>query len=172
MIHGWEESIKTEWVRDIISNLTYYRGGCVIAMDYSRFSKQPYVSLTVNFLPLTRVLVKKIQQTTSFYEKVFIFGFSFGSRLAFEAGARLGKQRIERIDACDPAGPGFDEVITTVDPKLAAKRVNCINTSGNAGTIIYNCHINFRMGVCGKRQLASGRKPMASHGLCVNVVRL
>lgn len=107
MIHGWEESAKTDWVVDLIKNLSFYRGGCVIAMDYSRFSRQPYVSLAVNFSPLTRVLVKKIQQSTSFYENVFLFGFSFGSRLAFEAGVRLGKQRIERIDACDPAGYYF-----------------------------------------------------------------
>lgn len=107
MIHGWEESAKTDWVVNTINNLLYYRGGCVIVMDYSRFSRQPYVTLAVNFSPLARVLVKKIQQTTSFYENVFLFGFSFGSRLAFEAGVRLGQQRIERIDACDPAGYEF-----------------------------------------------------------------
>lgn len=168
VIHGWDESIKTDWVIDTISNLTYHRGGCVIVMDYSRFAKQPYVTLATQFNPLTRVLVKKIQQATSNYENLYLFGFSFGSRLAFEAGARIGKRRIERIDACDPAGPGFDEILTTTDPKNSAKRVHCINTSILAGTSIYNCHINFRMGLCGTRQLGAKRRPMASHGLCVS----
>lgn len=61
------------------------------------------------------------------------------------------------------AGPGFD---IFVDPKPAAKNVECINTSTDKGTPIYNCHQNFRMGFCGFSQAASGSYPVGSHGLC------
>lgn len=54
----------------------------------------------------------------------------------------------------------------TVDPKPAAKNVACINTSSDKGTVVYNCHQNFRMGVCGFAQVAAGPYPLGSHGLC------
>lgn len=54
----------------------------------------------------------------------------------------------------------------TVDPKPAAQNVACINTSSDKGTIIYNCHQNFRMGICGIAQIAAGPYPLGSHGLC------
>lgn len=168
MIHGWEEHINTGWVMDTIRNLTYYRGGCVLFMDYSRYSRAPYTSLATHFFPLSMVLKKKVQQVSDDYNNVFMYGFSFGARLAFEAGRRLGYQQLERIDACDPAGPAFDSNGRHVDPKYAAKSVNCINTSIRYGTNFYDCHINFRMGVCGYNQLGASRKPCGSHGLCVN----
>lgn len=55
---------------------------------------------------------------------------------------------------------------STVDPKIAAKNVVCINTSTDKGTSKYNCHQNFRMGKCGKSQPAAGRRPFGDHGLC------
>lgn len=151
---------------ETINNLMYHRGGCVIFMDYSNYSVvADYFVLTPRFFHLAGVLLRKIKQIGN-YGKIFMFGFSFGSRLCFEVGARLGSQRIDRIDACDPAGPGFDNMKRAVDPKLAAKHVSCINTSIDKGTSIYNCHQNFRMGKCGSSQPASGPRPLASHGLC------
>lgn len=55
---------------------------------------------------------------------------------------------------CDPAGPLFDYIATTRDPREAAKNVQCINTSNNFGTNVYKCHQNWRMGVCGIYQPA------------------
>lgn len=55
--------------------------------------------------------------------------------------------------ACDMAGPGFD-VFKMEDPKLAAKNVQCIHTSINAGTKQRNCHQNWLMGNCGYSQPA------------------
>lgn len=87
------------------------------------------------------------------------------------------------IQACDPAGPGFDyyNVEVTRNPQDAAKNVQCIHTSSNMGTAVYNCHQNWRMGVCGSYQIG-GRdwsylncelyqicttpKAIGSHGLC------
>lgn len=166
IVHGWRESISTPWVSDMIANLLLYRGGCVIFMDYSIFAIFPdYFRLTSHFVGITKVLLRKIKQVGN-YDRLFMFGFSFGSRLCFEAGAQLGHQVIDRIDACDPAGPGFDGVWRTVDPKLAARHVACINTSIDKGTKIYNCHQNFRMGNCGVSQPAAGPRPLGNHGMC------
>lgn len=61
------------------------------------------------------------------------------------------------------SGPGFDMY---VDPTPAAKNVQCIDTSIDKGTYVYNCHQNFRMGYCGYSQPAAGSYPVGSHGLC------
>lgn len=152
---------------DTITNLTRIRGGCVLFMDYSSYSIVPnYFQLTPYFQPLADILHRKIVQINS-HDRLFLFGFSFGSRLCFEAGARLGlPPKIARIDACDPAGPGFDGTAKAVDPKTAAKNVQCINTSIDKGTSIYNCHQNFRMGLCGRLQSGSSTYPKRHHGLC------
>ena len=63
-------------------------------------------------------------------------------------------------------GPGFDSSRRSIDPKISAKNVVCINTSTDKGTNKYNCHQNFRMGKCGKTQPAASRRPMGDHGLC------
>lgn len=165
VVHGWQESIRTPWVSDLIRNLTFHRGGCVIFMDYSRHAFVfDYFRLVRQFDNLVAVLLKKVKQIGN-YDRLFMFGFSFGSRLCFEVGAQLGHQKIDRIDACDPAGPGFDNR-RTADPKVAAKNVACINTSTDKGTRHYNCHQNFRMGLCGLSQLAAGPQPLGNHGLC------
>jgi predicted esterase len=152
---------------DTIRKLAHYRGGCVIFMDYSRFSASDYIVLTKRYESLARLLQRKIMQATRNYKNVFLYGFSFGARLCFEAGAGIGYQAIDEIHACDPAGPGFDIAPQKLDPKHSAKHVHCINTSIDKGTSVYNCHINFRMGMCGLRQIGATQKPYGSHGLCV-----
>lgn len=73
-------------------------------MDYSYFSiVTDYFRLTPHFNNLAELLFRKLKQIGN-YDRMFMFGFSFGSRLCFEAGARLGNNVIDRIDACDPAG--------------------------------------------------------------------
>lgn len=124
-----------------------------------------YLKLRPYYHSIADLLFRKVKQIGN-YDRMFLFGFSFGSRLCFEAGAKLGHQVIDRIDACDPAGPLFDMNIRTVDPKRAAKHVACINTSSDKGTRNYNCHQNFLMGICGRSQVAAGPYPMGSHGLC------
>lgn len=34
IIHGWKESVKTEWTSALIGNFLAARGGCVMFMDY------------------------------------------------------------------------------------------------------------------------------------------
>lgn len=47
--HGRTESIKSSYVANLISNLLFYRGGCVIFMDYSNFSTSSYNRLSMTF---------------------------------------------------------------------------------------------------------------------------
>ncbi|CRL02078.1 CLUMA_CG015386, isoform A [Clunio marinus] len=163
VVHGWQENIKTLWVRSIVNRLLEYRGGCVIVMDYSQVPKSDnYYYLYTQFEEISAVLLKKVNQIGS-YERQFLFGFSFGARLVMDVGLNVGNQLIDRIDACEPAKPYFDN---TVDPKPAAKNVQCIHTSNNYGTDTYNCHQDFRMGYLGHSQRASGAFPLGSHGLC------
>ena len=77
------------------------------------------------------------------------------------------------------AGPGFDYIYKK-DPKLAAKNVQCIHTSINAGTKERNCHQNWLMGHCGQYQDAANvtesvlctllrkcpNEPLFSHSTC------
>lgn len=157
-------------------------------MDYNHFAKNSdYFALVRQFANISNVLLQKLKQLEKegvHDDNLFLFGFSYGSRIAFEAGINFGVQRIKYIDglffnlldligtnllifkACDPAGPGFDNLAISKDPKLSAKNVQCINTSTDKGTSIYNCHQNWRMGSCGIIQKGSTSPPMMSHGLC------
>jgi hypothetical protein len=56
------------------------------------------------------------------------------------------------------AGPGFDYVYKR-DPKRAARNVQCIHTSEDAGTRERKCHQNWLMGHCGKYQNAADSVP-------------
>lgn len=117
-----------------------------------------------HFEGISAVLTRKFNQIGNF-DRQFCYGFSFGSRLCIDAGINVGNQSIARIDACDPAGPGFDGTLRAKDPKLAAKNVACINTSNIKGTSIYNCHQNYRMGRCGISQPASN-PDLSHHQIC------
>lgn len=179
--HGWMEGLTTPWISLTVNNLLKYRGGCVFLMDYSKFANvSDYFTLTPHFAGISAVLLKKFRQIGHF-ENQYCFGFSFGSRLCIDAGLKLGNQSIGLMEVCDPAGkllvailikywkhgkilgPGFDN---TIDPTPAAKNIACIHTSNDKGTMTYNCHQNFRMGLCGFLQAAAGSYPLGSHGLC------
>lgn len=87
----------------MVKNLLKSRGGCVLFMDYYFYSQADYGSLCYNFPGISAVLLKKIKQIGR-YAQLFLFGFSFGSRLAQDAGTNLGYQLIDRMDLCEPAG--------------------------------------------------------------------
>lgn len=166
IVHGWIEGITTPWLNRTIAQFLLHRGGCVFAVDYSKYANvSNYFSLVTHFEGISALITRKLKQIGS-YDRQFCFGFSFGSRLCVDAGINIGNRSIARMDLCDPAGPGFDGIMRGRDPKLAAKNVACINTSTDKGTVIYNCHQNFRMGHCGSWQAAAGPKPMGNHGLC------
>lgn len=143
IVHGWGESIATPWVNEMAQNYLSLRKNCVFFMDYSNFSSKGYFDLTPHFSGISAVLRKKLLSLGS-PAKMQLFGFSFGARLVVDAGIELSAmgEKVDRIYACDPAGPGF--FYYRKDPKKSANFVQCINTSKDKGTTIYNCHQNWR----------------------------
>ncbi|KAL7019636.1 hypothetical protein ACKWTF_011185 [Chironomus riparius] len=171
IIHGWLEGWHTEWVQDLISNLTIYRGGCIIFMDYSNYSVNPnYFLLTPQFQNISDKLLRFMEQLDGEgfdFDNGYIFGFSFGAWLAIKTAKTFGTKRFSQIDVCDPAGPGFDLGVDLGDHSLAAQNVQCIHTnSGGLGTTIKNCSQNWHMGICGTLQVGAQPFPKGHHGLC------
>lgn len=124
IIHGWQESCDTEWVSLLASStqftasltpltslifhplnlkdLTAYRGGCIICMDYNKYSRMAYMQLYGNFDSIAEVLAGKLRQMERLGfspDQAFLFGFSYGGRLAVEAAQRFGPKRINQIDS-------------------------------------------------------------------------
>lgn len=169
IVHGWSESIETNWAPELIKNLRVHRGGCIIFMDYSNHSMdRDYFNLVGKFSPISSVLIRKLRQLEKegFDDNnMFMYGFSFGAQLAIYTGMSFGSRRIAEIDVCDPAGPGF-ALAFELQPTLAAKNVQCIHTSSAKGTVKRNCHQDWLMGKCGRKQDAAGFFPRGSHGLC------
>ncbi|EAT45263.1 AAEL003421-PA [Aedes aegypti] len=172
IVHGWRENCQTEWVVDMMSNLTIYRGGCIVCMDYGKHSAEDYFQgLVPKFGSVVTALLGKLKEMEA---RGFdpanghIFGFSFGAQSSIEAGRRFGFRKLGRLDVCEPAGPGFDSdrVFSTLDPKFAAKQVQCIHTSNDKGTFRRECHQDWNLGNCGASQPAAGPYPKGSHGLC------
>lgn len=127
----------------MITNFLALRGNCVFFMDYTAFSTDGYQKLLPHFDAIAAVLRKKINKIGNF-NNTLLFGFSFGSMLVIDAGYDLGLEGklIDQIYACDPVGPGFSYY--SKNPQKAAKFVQCINTSNDKGTTVYNCHQNWR----------------------------
>jgi hypothetical protein len=166
IVHGWLEGSQSNWVNEMVREFLNFRGNCVIFMDYSFYTKRPYTNLRTNFYQISSVLYKKVTSLGN-YENIVMFGFSFGARLVIDVGIDINereKRLIDKIYACDPAGVGF--TFYNRDSRKAARFVQCINTSTDKGTSYYNCHQNWRLGECGNRQIAAGKFPMGSHGLC------
>lgn len=143
----------------MVNNFLSARGGCVILMEYSYYSQypRPYTDVAYRYFWLRDIFVNALKMFEN-YERMFVFGFSFGSRIAIGAGAVLtgqnrGIPQLPNLHLCDPAGPEFDYITLRYIPATnAALNVQCIGTSNDYGTKIYDCHQNFKMGRCGKRQ--------------------
>jgi hypothetical protein len=165
VVHGWLESVERPWARPLVKEFLDLRGNCVFFMDYSNYSTRGYFSLTPHFNQISDLLTEKITAIAT-PSRMSMFGFSFGARLVLNTGIKLGKSgsRVDRIFACDPAGPGFGRY--RLKSTSAAKFVQCIHTSNNYGTTRYDCHQNWRMGNCGQNQPGHRPFPYGSHGLC------
>ncbi|KAL9702401.1 hypothetical protein quinque_005919 [Culex quinquefasciatus] len=174
VVHGWKEGCnRTEWIPDTLSNLIEYRGGCVICMDFSKYAvtEDYFGGLVPHFYRVVDTLTWKLRELEG---RGFdpasghMFGFSFGAQAAIEAGRRFGLGKLGRLDVCEPAGPGFDSdgTFSVLNPRLAARNVQCIHTSAEFGTFRRDCHQNWMMGNCGRSQLAAGPFPKGNHGLC------
>ena len=103
IVHGWLESPNhTIWIPDLIGNLTKYRGGCILVMDYHNYSKSPdYFTMYNQFDKIANVLYKKLFQILSegfLPENGYMFGFSFGAHLVYDVGIKTNGT-IAKIDS-------------------------------------------------------------------------
>jgi hypothetical protein len=102
IVHGWLESWKTVWVQDLVSNLTFHRGGCIIFMDYSNYSTNPnYFLLTPHFQNISDTLLKFMRQLDGEgfdFNNGYMFGFSFGAWLSIKTAKAFGEKRFAQID--------------------------------------------------------------------------
>lgn len=102
IVHGWLESFRTEWVQDLISNLTVHRGGCIITMDYSNYSVNPnYFLLVPQFDNISTILLRFMRQLEGEgfdFGNGYMFGFSFGAHLAITTASNFGARRFKEID--------------------------------------------------------------------------
>jgi hypothetical protein len=113
VLHDLRESVDTAWVPITVRSLLQHRKGCVYVMDYSHFANVTSISsLTPHFDGIAAVLTTKLQNVGNF-DREYIFGHGFGSRLAVEAGMRVGHNSIDRMDLCDPTGEFDVEVLQT-----------------------------------------------------------
>lgn len=104
IVHGWREGFSTEWIPDVASNFSTYRGGCVMLMSYGKdiSSIDYYSELMPHFHTLAEALanhLRRLELVGFDPRNGLMFGFSFGSHLALEAGRRFGFQKLDRIDS-------------------------------------------------------------------------
>lgn len=93
IVHGWVENRNTEWIGDLVSNLTEFRGGCIMVMDYSSPTIYTNFLLSYNFQRLANVLSRKLTQfkIDGFSpENAYMFGFSYGAQLVLSAARDFG----------------------------------------------------------------------------------
>lgn len=99
--HGWTGS-SSPWIEPFIGNLSIYRGGCIIFMNYSHYGDDiDYFRLVSRFENISRVMVKKLNQLRDegvTADNIYMFGFSYGGRLVIESGIQFGKSEISSID--------------------------------------------------------------------------
>ena len=100
--HGWREDIKTNWVKDMIGNLTEIRGGCIIFIDYSYYGNNfQYFLFLTHFTSISAVMTRKLKDLESEGfnpDNWFMFGHSAGARLVIDASANFGYQKVKEID--------------------------------------------------------------------------
>uniref|UniRef100_A0A1I8M4U5 Uncharacterized protein n=1 Tax=Musca domestica TaxID=7370 RepID=A0A1I8M4U5_MUSDO len=157
------------------NSLTFYRGGCIICIDYSNWSKKPYLDLVQKFDIISHILYEEILELIRRGvdpANGYMFGFSYGGQLASKIGRQLihyNDYMFKQIDMCDIAGPGFD-FLSYATHREAAENVACYYASLDKGTQFRSCHQNILLGHCGYTQPAILSQPyFSSHGLSVQI---
>jgi pimeloyl-ACP methyl ester carboxylesterase len=99
--HGWMGS-SAGWIEQFNGNLSIYRPGCIIFMNYSFYGDDiDYFRLVSRFENISRVMVRKLNQLRDegvSADNIYMFGFSYGGRLVIESGIQFGKSEISSID--------------------------------------------------------------------------
>jgi acetyl esterase/lipase len=102
IVHGWVGS-KQAWQRALVEKLLKYRGGCVIVLNWGRYSDNINYELVVllHWPRVTNLLTQKLRQLEAegvSPDNIFMYGHSLGGRMVIQAGIYFGKGKIAQID--------------------------------------------------------------------------
>lgn len=106
IVHDFNEDSSEYWISVIGYDFVTYRGGCVIAIDYSKYAKLQYLELSDHFYGIRDVLVKMMKSIGN-PSRQLCFGQGVGARLCEKAGTKFAAEtgtQIDRMELCDPAG--------------------------------------------------------------------
>lgn len=85
----------------MFSDLEDFRGDCVICMNYGVVGSTRYFGLVKNVDVLAEILVEKLlalEKLGFSPSNGYMYGFSYGARIAILAGIIYGPQRLDEID--------------------------------------------------------------------------
>jgi Lipase len=100
--HGWLTS-TSYWIELIIENLEKYRGGCIIVMNWKKYSEIINYDRIVktHFKEVSNVLSRRLMQLESegvSGDNIFMYGHSLGARLSIDAAITFGPGKVFQID--------------------------------------------------------------------------
>lgn len=103
--HGMADS-KGFWILKLVDKLKQYRGGCVITVNWEKYSGsffQPWVQIFIysNWQKVAEVLSRRLfhlEREGVSPDKILLYGHSFGARISIHSGFLFGFNRIGQID--------------------------------------------------------------------------
>jgi acetyl esterase/lipase len=102
IFHGYQGHNNT-WQQQLASKLLQYRGGCVIVVNYKKYSSDwnfPWV-VAYHFPRISNVIKKRLQSLEASGvspSNIYMYGHSMGARLVIDAGIKFGKGKIGQVD--------------------------------------------------------------------------
>lgn len=141
LIHGWTESYKASWYKDIAMEYLKNKNYQVVCVDWSNLSSKAYNSCVLYTKFIGLVIGSQICELVRKYKfspkKIELVGFSLGAQIAGYAGKKFYEEmdkKIHKITGLDPAGPVY-KLLPDFDRlcRYDAKFVHVIHT--NAGIL-------------------------------------
>lgn len=103
VVHGWQDS-NNDWSERLIEKLLKYRGGCVVYVNWGKYSDDfSYDLITSGYWPkVSNELTNRLLQLESegvSPDEIFLYGHSLGGRMVIDAGLKFGEGKIGQIDS-------------------------------------------------------------------------
>ncbi|XP_018367591.1 PREDICTED: phospholipase A1 member A-like [Trachymyrmex cornetzi] len=109
-IHGFSENVEKKSVQTIVQAYLKRNDHNIIAVDYSKFANDSYVTVTRNAPRVANALtmiLDKMAELDFDTEKLHVIGHSMGSQISGYIGRKVNF-KIPRITGLDPAGPLYN----------------------------------------------------------------
>jgi Lipase len=100
--HGWLSSTES-WISTLVQKFRTYRGGCVITMNWGKYSDIISYDKIINihFKNVSNALSRRLIQLESegvSGDNIFMYGHSLGARLSIDAAITFGPGKVFQID--------------------------------------------------------------------------